>query len=51
VQGVGVTSERAFLDQIAVEGGEVEVWMGILGVDVDLVAAPCTSTPAKPPKG
>jgi hypothetical protein len=39
VQGVGVTSERAFLDQVAVEGGEVEVWIGILGVDVDLVAA------------
>ena len=29
----------ALLDQIVVEGGEVEIWIGILGVDVDLVAA------------
>jgi hypothetical protein len=39
VQRVGVAAECAFLDEVPVEGGQVEVGLVVLGVDVRLVVA------------
>lgn len=39
MQRLAVPAERAFLDQVAVEGGQVQVDRIVLGVDVGLVGA------------
>jgi len=39
VQRAWVAAERAFFDQVAIEGGQVEVGLVVLGVDVRLVGA------------
>lgn len=39
MQDVGVAAERAFLDQVAIEGGQVEVRLVVFGIDVAFVRA------------
>jgi hypothetical protein len=39
VQCLAVPADSSFLDQVAVEGGQVEVGLVVFGIDVRLVSA------------